>query len=164
VHWVCGGVVNGRKYLRLEYFFSISFQALTPAMKISDVPFLSWSQDPAWDDFPHNFRFHTEDQVFTFNYSIYDSWGGTSWSYLGTYTDDGEILTLNFTHRCSDGELHPLTKPFTHMTSYTFVGNQVELAVCAISSFLRGAEKAPTRYYWKDFVVHTPIQSDSDSD
>jgi hypothetical protein len=131
-------------------------------MKISDAPFMSWSQDPAWDDFPHNFRFHTEIQVFTFNYSIYDSWGGSSWSYAGTYTDDGQTLVLEFTHRFSDGKRHALEKPFIHTTPYTFVGNQVELTVCPISSFLRDAEKVPTRYYWKDFVVHTPINSDSE--
>ena len=133
-------------------------------MKISDTKFLSWSQDPAWDDFPHNFRFYEEDQVFTFNYSIYDSWGGTSWSYKGTYIDDGSTLALTFTHRYSEGELYPLQKPFTHTTSYEFVGNQVELSVCVISSFLRGAEKAPTRYYWKDFIHHSETDSDEDSD
>ena len=131
-------------------------------MKVSDTKFLSWSQDPAWDDFPHNFRFFTEDQVFTFNYSIYDSWGGTDWSFKGTYIDDGSTLVLIFTHRFSEGELFPLEKPFTHTTPYRFVGNQVELSFCPISSFLRDAEKVPTWYYWKDFVVHTPINSDSE--
>ena len=98
----------------------------------------------------------------TFNYSIYDSWGGSSWSYAGTYIDDGETPTLHFTHQFSDGERRVLKTPFAHTTPYTFVGNQVEFAVCVISSFLRGAEKAPTRYYWTDFVVHTPINSDSE--
>jgi hypothetical protein len=145
----------------MPFLEAVKFKQKT--MKISDARFLSWSQDPAWDDFPHNFRFHTEDQVFVFNYSIYDSWGGTDWSFQGNYTDDGHTLTLHFTHQFVDSERYALEKPFIHTTTYTFVGNQVELAVCAISSFLRGAEKAPTRYYWKDFVVHTPINSDSET-
>lgn len=132
-------------------------------MKVSDTKFLSWSQDPAWDDFPHNFRFFAEDAVFTFNYSIYDSWGGTSWSFKGTYIDDGETITLNFTHRFSDAELHALEKPFTHTTPYTFIGSQVELTICVISSFLRSAEKAPTCYYWKDFIQHSGMESDSET-
>lgn len=132
------------------------------AMKVSDTKFLSWSQDPAWDDFPHNFRFFPEEQVFTFNYSIYDSWGGSSWSYKGTYLDEGGTLVLIFTHRFSEGELHALEKPFTHTTSYRFIGNQVEFDVCVIYSFLRGVEKAPTRYYWKDFIHHYDTHSDSE--
>jgi hypothetical protein len=133
-------------------------------MKISDAKFLSWSQDPAWDDFPHNFRFFAEDLAFTFNYSTYDNWGGSSWSYRGTYIDNGETLTLTFTHRYYDGELHALEKSFTHITPYRFVGNQVEIAVCIISSFLRGAEKVTTRYYWKDFIEHSDFDSDSETE
>jgi hypothetical protein len=133
-------------------------------MKVSDTKFLSWSQDPAYDDFPHNFRFYAKDQVFTYNYSVYDNWGGMNWSLQGTYIDDGEILTLNFTHKYEDGKLNALETPFTHTSPYKFVGNQVEFDVCVISSFLRGTAKGSTRYYWKDFVEHSDIESDLEAD
>ena len=52
-------------------------------MKVSDTKFLSWGQDPAWDDFPHNFRFFAEDTVFTFNFNTHEAGGlaplGVKW-------------------------------------------------------------------------------------
>ncbi len=132
-------------------------------MKVSETKFLSWSQDPTYDDFPHNFRFFAKDQSFIYNYSIYDSWGGTSWSFKGTYQDDGETITLNFTHIFEEGKTNALETPFTHTSPYTFVGSQVEFKSGVISSFLRGAEKGSTRYYWKDFVEHSDVESDSET-
>ena len=129
-------------------------------MKVSDTTFMSWSQDPSWDDFPHNLRFFKEDQAFAFNYSIYDNWGGNSWSYRGTFIDDGSTLTLTFTHRHYEEKLHALETPFTHTTPYVFIGNQVEFTVCVMSSFMRDVEKAPTHYYWKDFIEHGDLYSD----
>lgn len=128
-------------------------------MKLSDCNFLSWSKCPSDDDFPCTLRF--KENEFIFHYSVYNSWGGDDWTFKGTYEDTGISIKLLFEMQYDPPEFKPLTVPFSHETTYKFIGNQVELAISPISSFLKRAKIHPVKYYWTDF--EQTARSDDDT-
>jgi hypothetical protein len=124
----------------------------TPAMKVSDHPFLSWSQDLTMDDFPCNISFRP-DQTFVLHYSTYDSWGGDTWCFHGTYADDGSTLRLKFETDYCDRTPYRLDPPLHFETTYTFIGPQVEFTVTPIAAFLHRVPRNPIRFFWRDFIT-----------
>lgn len=132
-------------------------------MKVSDARFLSRSDDPQFDDFPCTIRFEPESNTFTMQFSVYCSYDGDDiYSYRGTYFDDGETLTFYIAELNEDGMWEMLENPKTHATRYRFDENRVVLENSPWNAIFKKNAGGSITYYYKDFVVHTPYNSDSD--
>lgn len=134
-------------------------------MKVSDAPFLSRSDDPQYDDFPCTIRFIPESNTFTMNFSVYCSYDGDDYyAYRGTYYDDEEKQTIMFyiAEVYEDGMWEMLDTSKTHTTRYTFNKNTVVLESSPWNAVFKKNNGGSITYYYTDFVVHTPYNSDSD--